>query len=74
MQIFVIDGVLQAASLLVHLPVLGQLLALLIQLCQPLLQLRNLSPTTESTEQARIGERDCKGYSSSSAYYLLCRS
>ena len=42
MQVFVIDGVLQAAALLVHLAVLGQLLTLLIQLSQALLQLSNL--------------------------------
>ena len=46
MQVFVIDGVLQAASLLVHLPILGQLFALFIQLRQTLLQLSNLPTTT----------------------------
>lgn len=41
-QVFVIDGVLQAATLLVNLPVLGQFFTLLIQLSKTLLQLCNL--------------------------------
>lgn len=42
MQVFVINGVLQAATLLVNLPVLGELFTLLIQLSKTLLQLCNL--------------------------------
>jgi hypothetical protein len=42
MQVLVVDGVLQAATLLVDLPVLGQLFTLLIQLSKTLLQLCNL--------------------------------
>ncbi|KAA6429625.1 MAG: hypothetical protein FRX49_00059 [Trebouxia sp. A1-2] len=41
-QVFVINGVLQAATLLVNLPVLGELFTLLIQLSKTLLQLCNL--------------------------------
>ena len=42
MQVFVVDGILQAATLLVNLPVLGQFFTLLIQLSKTLLQLCNL--------------------------------
>ena len=42
-QVLVIDGILQATPLLVHLPVLGQLFPLLVQLSQALLQLGDLS-------------------------------
>ena len=42
MQVCVIDGVLQAAALLVHLAILCQLFTLLVQLSKALLQLSNL--------------------------------
>ena len=49
MQVFVVDGVLQAATLLVNLPVLGQFFTLLIQLSKTLLQLCNLySPAQQA--------------------------
>jgi len=51
MQVFVVDGVLQAATLLVNLPVLGQLFTLLIQLSETLLQLCNLY---SSAQQALV--------------------
>jgi hypothetical protein len=49
MQVFVVDGVLQAATLLVDLPVLGQLFTLLIQLSKTLLQLCNLYSSAQQT-------------------------
>ena len=70
MQIFVMDGVLQAASLLVHLPVLGQLLTLLIQLSQTLLQLSNLSSNNRAFHK-EIKKQECNSHQGSTLSRLL---